>query len=373
MAGCWTGNGGDGAGDSDDDSRVQIRLLGPTEVMESGRLLHFASGKQRAVLALLALEAGKVVPSDTLRNAIGGEDQPAATATIQGLVAGLRRKLATSSSELVRGDRALIRTRSPGWVLDVNSDCVDALRFQTLIARAHVWRAREDRDAAASNLAAALSLWRGAALVDVVNAGLLTAQAGRLEEARLDAIEDLAELELETWHAAEALGRLEPHVETNRLRERGWGLLMVALYRLGRQQAALSAFQRARATLGEELGRQPSPQLTEIERRILLHDPSLGAPRGTLPVGGAPLMLPSGERHPPAPSPARSGAQLPSPSLPERSVSACVSNSSEDPTYAHSRVARAADASNGGDTLPHSPIRFEQDARRGGMMRSGAD
>lgn len=365
MAGCWTVEARDGVVVSDDDLRVQIRLLGPTEVMEGNRLLHLGSSKQRAVLALLALEAGKVVPRDTLRNLICGENQPAATATMQSLVGRLRRALATSSSQPVRGDRLLIRTRSPGWVLDVDSDCVDALRFQTLTARARVWRAREDRDAAASSLAAALSLWRGAALVDVVNAGILTAQAARLEEARLDAIEDLAEIELETWHAAEALARLEPHVETNRLRERAWGLLMVALYRLGRQQAALRAFQRVRAILGEELERQPSPQLTEIERRILLHDPSLGAPRGTSPGGGARCMLPRGERYPPAPSPSRSGAQLPSPSLPEQSVSARVSNPSEDSTYAPSRVGSATDGSNGGDTLPHTAIRFEQDARRG--------
>jgi DNA-binding SARP family transcriptional activator len=353
MAERWTGTRGSGVV-SDDDVQVQIRLLGPTQIMTGNRVLHLGSARQRAVLALLALEAGKVVPSETLRNLLWEEDQPAAAATMQSLVDRLRKTPTTASGEPAQGDRLVMRTQNRGWILDVESDCVDALRFQSLIARARVWRAREDRDAAVSNLATALSLWRGAALVDVVNAGLLTAQAARLDEARLDAIEDLAELELETWRASEALARLEPHVEANRLRERGWGLLMVALYRLGRQQAALRAFERVRAILREELESDPSPQLAEIVRRVLLHDPSLGAPRGAVPGGRAPWTIPGGEWRPPAPSPSRPGAQLPSPSSPEQSVSTPTSKSSGTSTYAGGIVRRVTDVTNGGETLLHT-------------------
>jgi DNA-binding SARP family transcriptional activator len=310
---------------------VDIRLLGPTEVVVPGRVVHVGSRKQRAVLALLALEAGRVVANDTLRDLIWEGDQPASAAvTLQSLISRLRGTLATASSDLVEGDRLVIRTRDPGWVLDVESDSVDALRFQRLTARARVLRAREEVDAAAADLAAALSLWRGAALVDVVDTGLLTAQATRLDEARLDAIDDLAEAELETWRAAEALARLEPHVEANRLRERGWGLLMVALYRLGRQAAALHTFQRVRAILGEELGLEPSPQLVEIERRILLHDPSLGAPRAPMPGRAAIWTAPGQESRPPVPSPSGPGAQLPSPSPAPHSTGAQRSRSARE-------------------------------------------
>ncbi|MDQ4133217.1 MAG: EAL domain-containing protein, partial [Actinomycetota bacterium] len=203
--------------------------------------------------------------------------------------------------------------REPGWILDIEPAFVDALRFQTLTVRARARRERGEAHAAAGDLAAALRLWRGAALVDVVDAGYLAAQANSLEEARLDAIEDLAEAELDTGRAAEALARLEPHVDANRLRERGWGLLMMALYRLGRQAAALRAFQQVRGILGEELGLEPSPELAEIERRILRHDPTLGnlRPHGpgdagaaTAPRAGACSPGARAPAPPPAPAPA---------------------------------------------------------------------
>jgi photosystem II stability/assembly factor-like uncharacterized protein len=135
---------------------------------------------------------------------------------------------------------------------------------------------------------------------------------------------------------------------------------MVALYRLGRQQAALRAFESVRVILREELGSDPSPQLTEIERRILLHDPSLGAPRGAAPGGRARWAIPGGAWYPPAPSPSRPKAQLPSPSSPQQSGSAPMSKSSENSTYVGGIVGSVTDATNGGETLLHNVSRFEQ-------------
>lgn len=129
----------------------------------------------------------------------------------------------------------MIRTSDPGWVLDVDVCAVDALRFLELVARARARNERGETVAARADWAEALKLWRGAALVDVVDAGYLGAHATRLNEARLDAVEALAETELATGRGSEALTRLEEHVEAKPLRERGWGLLMLALYRLGRQ------------------------------------------------------------------------------------------------------------------------------------------
>ena len=266
---------------------IEVRLLGPLEVALAGQALHIGSPKQRAVLALLALEAGKLVTADTLCELVWDEDQPASpSATLQSLISRLRGALARLAS---RSGRDVLRTREPGWVLDVDPAAVDALRFQELTTRARRRRERGEAAAAAADLAEAIGLWRGAALVDVVDAGYLAGQATRLNEARLDALEDLAEAELAIGRTGDALARMEAHVEADPLRERGWGLLMVALYRLGRQAAALRAFQQLRAILGDELGLEPSPELDEIEQRILRHDPALAGPQS----GG----LSDGARH----------------------------------------------------------------------------
>lgn len=260
-------------GDEGVGSGLEVRLLGPLEVELAGQIVPIGSPKQRAVVALLALQAGRVVPGEALCDLLWDDDAPASpSATLQSLISRLRSAL--SASGLLAG-REVLRTREPGWVLDVDPIAVDALRFQTLTTRARRRKEQGEGVAAAADLGDALGLWRGPALADVSDNGHLARQATRLEEARLDAIEDLAEVDLATGLAADVLVRLEEHVEANPLRERGWGLLMVTLYRLGRQAAALRAFQQVRSILGDELGLEPSPELVEIERRILRQDPAL--------------------------------------------------------------------------------------------------
>jgi DNA-binding SARP family transcriptional activator/EAL domain-containing protein (putative c-di-GMP-specific phosphodiesterase class I)/CheY-like chemotaxis protein len=279
---------------------LEARLLGPFEVALGGRRVHIGSPKQRAVLALLALQAGKVVTSDVLCDLVWDEDQPASpSATLQSLISRLRRTLGDASGGSPDTGSDILRTREPGWVLDVAPAAVDALRFEELTARARLRSGRGEVAAAAEDLTQAVGLWRGAALVDVVDAGYLAAQATRLNEARLDAVEALAEAELASGRPSDALARLEEHVEANPLRERAWGLLMVALYRLGRQAAALGAFQQVRTILREELGLEPSPELAEIEQRILRHDYAV-AGRRTTPATGAPPPAPPGPAAPAA-------------------------------------------------------------------------
>ena len=278
-------------------SGLEVRLLGPLEVELAGWIVPIGSPKQRAVVALLALQAGRVVPGDALCDLLWDDDPPASpSATLQSLISRLRSAL--SASGLLAG-REVLRTREPGWVLDVDPIAVDALRFQTLTARARRRKEQGEAVAAAADLADALRLWRGPALADVTDNGHLAGQATRLEEARLDAFEDLAEVELATGLAADVLVRLEEHVESNPLRERGWGLLMVTLYRLGRQAAALRAFQQVRSILGDELGIEPSPELVEIERRILRQDPALTG--RVAPAPGRASFRTPGEPAPPAP------------------------------------------------------------------------
>ncbi len=267
---------------------VEVRVLGPFEVFLEGQPVHIGSPKQRAVLAALALAAGRVVTADELCDLVWDDVQLASPAsTLQSLISRLRGALGDMG-------RDVLRTRDPGWVLDLAPSAVDALRFHDLAAQARRQRQQGDVVAASSGLADALALWRGAALVDLVDAGYLAAQATRLDEARFDAVEDLAEADLAIGHTADALARLEAHVGDNPLRERAWGLLMVALYRLGRQTAALRAFQQLRTILRDELGLEPSPELTAIERRILHHDPGLS--------GG--VSFPVAQQPPPEPVPA---------------------------------------------------------------------
>lgn len=261
---------------------VEIRLLGPFQVVVAGQPVHIGSPKQRAVLALLALQAGRVVPAETLCDLIWDDDHPASPpAALQSLISRLRAALSPD----------VLLTREPGWVLDIEASAVDALLFQERAGRARQRKARGDVEAAEADLAASIALWRGAALLDVVDAGYLAGHATRLNEARLDAVEDLADAELARGRPADALARLEAHVEVNPLRERAWGLLMIALYRLGRQAAALGAYQQVRGILQEELGLEPSPDLARIEHQILHHDAALAGP-SPAPAAPAPARPP---------------------------------------------------------------------------------
>lgn len=272
---------------------VAVRLLGPFEVDVDDRPVHIGSPKQRAVLAFLALHAGRLVTGDALREILWGERPPSSSSvTLQSLISRLRAALSSSAAGQPGARRDLLRTREPGWVLDVDPAAVDALRFLELTARAPQRAGRGDIPAAAADLVEALALWRGEPFVDVVAAGYLTAQATALAESRLGAVEDLADAELALGRAPEALARLEHHVGANPFRERAWAQLMVALYRLDRQAAALQAFQQVRSMLRDELGLEPSAILVETEQRILRHDPSL-APDPPAPT--APAAASTGE------------------------------------------------------------------------------
>jgi DNA-binding SARP family transcriptional activator len=240
---------------------VEFLLLGPLEVRDEGRTVTPPRAKQRALLAVLLLNANEVVSTDRLVDALWGESPPkTALESLHNLVSQLRR---------VVGD-ALV-TRPPGYVLRVEPWRIDLERFQALVAEAHGAPA----SARAAKLREALALWRGPALADLAFEPFAELEVGRLEELRASAGEELAEAELSLGRHADVVPELEALVAAHPLRERLRAQLMLALYRSGRQAEALDAYRDARRALRDGLGLEPSPALRELERAILRQDPRL--------------------------------------------------------------------------------------------------
>jgi DNA-binding SARP family transcriptional activator len=219
---------------------------------------------QRAALALLALNAGKVVSTDRLVEELWGDCAPANPMnSVQSHISQLRR--------LLGSDR--IVTRSPGYLFDLDPDDVDALRFERLVKAARVGPAEKLADA----LREALALWRGPALADVGDAAFITVEASKLDELRLAALEDRVDADLALGLHAGLVVELQTLTTEHPLRERLHGQLMIALYRSGRQADALRAYDNARKILSEELGLNPGPDLRNLEAAILAQDSALGA------------------------------------------------------------------------------------------------
>ncbi|MGH9036680.1 MAG: BTAD domain-containing putative transcriptional regulator, partial [Acidimicrobiia bacterium] len=251
---------------------VEVRLLGAPEVLVAGTVVQIGSAKQRALLAALALEPGAVLSPERLVDVLWGEDPPeSAAGTLRSLVYRLRKALAAADGD----ESEPLRGRGSGYVLDVEPEAVDADRFERLSATGRDALAAGDPRLAADVLRTALDLWRGPALGELASWPAFGATARRLDEARLDVTEDLVEAELALDRPGDALARLEVHVAAQPLRERAWGQLMLALYRLGRQVDALRAYQEVRAVLAEELGIEPTPALRELEMAILHQRPEL--------------------------------------------------------------------------------------------------
>jgi YVTN family beta-propeller protein len=255
---------------------MDFRILGPVEVRDDGRVVQLGGGKQRAVLALLLLNANRVVASERMIELLWGERPPATAATaLHGHISSLRKALGPD----------VIATRPPGYVLETAIGELDLERFQWLRAEGRDALERGDPGGAAERLRAALGLWRGEALSDIGFEPFIQTEAARLEGLRLDAVQDRIDADLTTGRGTELVDELERLVAAEPLRERLWAQLMLALYRSGRQAEALDAYRRARQTLVSELGIEPGPELRDLERLILAHDPTLGrGPRVPTPL-----------------------------------------------------------------------------------------
>jgi YVTN family beta-propeller protein len=245
---------------------MEFRILGPVEVWEDGHPVSLGGGKQRAVLALLLLNANRIVSSDGLIDQLWNGQPPATAGTaLQGHISSLRKALGPD----------VIATRRPGYVLEVDPAQIDLARFEELRGEARRALEHGDAGAGADKLREALGLWRGEALADIGFEPSIQAEAARLEDLRVAALEDRIDAELAVGRSADLVDELERLVAANPLREHLWAQLMLALYRSGRQADALDAYRRARKTLVSELGLEPGPALRELERQVLAQDPAL--------------------------------------------------------------------------------------------------
>ena len=243
---------------------MEFLILGPLDARDGGRTLPLGGAKQRALLALLLLHANEVVSSDRLIEELwSGSGSRDGGKALSVAVARLRKVLAPDD---------LLVTRPPGYELRLGPDQLDLRHFERLVADA---RKATDPATTAGTLREALSLWRGPPLADVAYESFCQAEIARLDELRLTALEDRLTADLELGRHADLVGELEGLVAEHPLRERPRELLMLALYRSGRQAEALEAFAATRHTLVEELGIEPGRKLRELQDAVLRQDPAL--------------------------------------------------------------------------------------------------
>ncbi len=262
---------------------LDFRLLGPLDVRAEGKRVKLGGLKQRGVLAFLLLHANEVVAAERLVDELWGEAaSDKAQNTLQVYVSQLRKVL----------PRDVLATQSPGYVLQVDPDAIDLRRFETLVQEALA----AEPAISSQKLHEALELFRGEPLADFRTEQWAELEARRLEEARIAALEERIAADLALGRHAELVPELETLVREHLLRERLRAHLMVALYRAGRQADALEEYQRARHTLVEELGIEPSPELQRLEKLILTQDAELDAPErvvatvSRLPAAPTPLV-----------------------------------------------------------------------------------
>jgi class 3 adenylate cyclase/DNA-binding SARP family transcriptional activator len=254
---------------------MDFRILGPLEVAADGRPVDLGGAKQRALLALLALNANRVVARDQLVEALwDGEPPETAGKALQVYVSHLRKVLG----------RERLETTSRGYLLRVEPDELDLARVQRLHE--------------SGRPSEALALWRGDPLADFAGQRFAQAEIARLQELRLACLEQRIEQDLAQGRHAQLVGELDALVRKHPLREHLRAQLMLAFYRAGRQAEALSAYQAARIALVDELGIEPGRPLRELHQQILQQDPALDLPSPNPPERA---------RGPAVPPPARVG------------------------------------------------------------------
>jgi DNA-binding SARP family transcriptional activator/Tfp pilus assembly protein PilF len=274
---------------------MEFCLLGPLLVRRDDTTVPVGAGKQRAVLAALLLNANRVVPVEELAETLWGTaPPPSARVTVQNYVVRLRKALGEEG-------HGRIGTQPRGYMISVADSELDTTRFEVLLGTAR--RAARDGlwDAAATQARGALALWRGEPLSDVESELLASREVPRLADLRLQALETRIDADLHLGRPAEVTAELRRLAAAHPLREHLHALLMLALYRDGRQAEALAAYQAARHVLLEELGTEPGSELRVLHQQILNADPALDLAAPVLPGGVAgpvvPQDLPADVRH----------------------------------------------------------------------------
>jgi len=220
---------------------VEFRILGPVEVIHNGRVVAVGGRRERAVLALLLASPNRVVSAERLADDLWVGEPPARAAqTLHVFVSKLRRALREA------GGDGVVVTQSPGYLVQVSPESLDAARFEALVEEARGQSSGGAPDQAARSLREALALWRGPALADVAEGPITRSEAARLDEARLTATEERVDADLACGRHAELIAELDALTRAHPLRERLWGQRMLALYRSRRQVEALRAYRDLR-------------------------------------------------------------------------------------------------------------------------------
>jgi DNA-binding SARP family transcriptional activator len=270
---------------SPDASRLTFRLLGPLTVDRDGHDILINSAKLRTVLACLLTQARRLVTANALIDEVWDDKPPASAAnTLQTYICQLRNLLEPCRQ---RGaEPKLLRTVSGGYVLDVEAEQLDSMLFERALAEGRAAWAAGDPDTAAEYLRAALSLWRGPALVNVAGMAV-ELEAARLNELRLVALELRIEADLACGRHGEVACEVGRLVREHPWRERFIGQLMIALYRCGRQAEALERYREARDRFVADLGISPGPELRQLEQRLLRQDALLQPDARVSPTSAA--------------------------------------------------------------------------------------
>ena len=250
-----------------------FRILGPLEVSDETGPLLLGGQKQRAVLAMLLLEPGRIVSVDRLIDALWGEQPPrTANTSLQNFISQLRKTLGAD----------VLETKPPGYRLRVRPGELDLDRFRVMVESAR----GADPQTRAEKLRHALALWRGPALADLAYEAFAEPHVAYLEELRLATLEERVDADLALGANAELVGELEGLVEEYPMRERLRGQYMLALYRGGRQAEALEAYAEGRRILVDQLGIEPSRDLQQLHGAILRQESELEAPGASPPAEG---------------------------------------------------------------------------------------
>jgi DNA-binding SARP family transcriptional activator len=245
----------------------EFKILGPLEASDEAGPLLLGGQKQRAVLALLLLEAGRVVSQDRLIDALWGEMPPrTAVTSLQNFVSQLRKTLGAD----------VLETKAPGYRVNVRPGELDFDCFRLLVEQAR----RVDAEEKAKKLREALALWRGPALADFAFEAFAQAHIAHLEELRLTTLEERVQADLDAGRHAELVGELEVLVTEHPVRERLRAHYLLALYRSGRQAEALQAYQEGRRILVDQLGIEPGRDLQQLHGAILRQEAGLQPPTG---------------------------------------------------------------------------------------------
>ncbi|WP_211296260.1 BTAD domain-containing putative transcriptional regulator [Mycobacterium aquaticum] len=244
---------------------MELEVLGPLQVRKDGAPVAIPGAKPRAILTMLGLHGGSVVPATTLIELLWGDAPPrTAVKALQTHISSLRHAL---------GD-GFVLTEGTGWRLSTTE--VDASRYKRAAGLGRAAAAAGDASGAVARFGEAVALWRGVPELPEGRRG--ASEKTRWVEGHAALIEDRADALLMTGRAAEIIGELEASVADAPLRERRWGQLMLALYRAGRQGEALGAYRRARTLLADELGIDPGPELRRLEAAIVAQDDTLDLP-----------------------------------------------------------------------------------------------